>query len=626
MKASHKLTLSVLLALLLAALVGLLLTNESGHLTTLLLSHRTPPADDNRLVDQSALETAQKLAGEAETRSERPLAAEAVRAADHELDLAFSSALEAAQKAPAPQSAAAKATEEKAQTIAARISANQDQIKQLTAKLAAAKGPQQARLQGQLELAQAELALDQDALADAQEDLARAGGDTYSKIQRLLKEHEAAEHGGGNPPAASTPANPPAAAAPANLPAPARPAADLISRWSRWRSLASEQTELSQAQQDAARRAAALAQKHDALNKRIQAAQAQKRSQAEQAVSLLASGQKAGPDSSQMAKAAVDSLHSLSADRKEISSLDQRLQDMQRLGVIYGQWSALVNARARAYLHRVILSGFWILLILLVAFLLSRLLERLFSRFTSDRRQLHTLRAVARFAVQLVALLLIVFMIFGVPSQLSTILGLAGAGLTVALQDFIIAFLGWFVIMGRHGIRVGDWVEINGVRGEVIEIGLLRTLLLESGNWNESGHPTGRQITFLNRYAVDGTYFNFSTSGQWLWDQLQVSVPPGADPYRAIERIRDVVEKETAEGAKRAQEEWERVTHRYGMPAFSAEPAISLRPSSQGVEVVIRYITRAQERYDVRSRLNHTLAEWLNEKPPAPPAPSSVAS
>jgi small-conductance mechanosensitive channel len=614
MKASHKLTLSVLLALLLAALVGLLLTNDSGHLATLLLSHRTPRANDNQLVDQSALDTAHKLAGEAETRSERPLAAEAVRVADHELDLAFSSALEAAQQAPPPQSAAAKATEEKTQRIEARISANQDQIKQLTAKLATAKGPQQERLQGQLELAQAELTLDQDALADAKEDLARAGGDNYTKIQRLLQEHQAAEKEDVNAPAASAPANPPA------------PAANLISRWNVWRSLSTEQADLKQAQQDAAKQAAALAQRHDALNQRIQAAQAQKRNQAEQAASLLASGQKAGPDSSQLAKAAVDSLHSLSADRKEISSLDQRLQDMQRLGVIYGQWSALVNARARAYLHRVILSGFWILLILLAAFLLSRLLDRLFSRFTSDRRQLHTLRAVARFAVQSAALLWIVFLIFGVPSQLSTILGLVGAGLTVALQDFIIAFLGWFVIMGRHGIRVGDWVEINGVRGEVIEIGLLRTLLLESGNWNDPGHPTGRQIAFLNRYAVDGTYFNFSTSGQWLWDQLQVSLPPGVDPYRAIERIREVVEKETAEGAKQAQKEWERVTHRYGMQPFSAEPAITLRPSSQGVEVVIGYITRAQERYEVRSRLNHTLAQSLNEKKTVPPAPSSAAS
>jgi hypothetical protein len=87
-----------------------------------------------------------------------------------------------------------------------------------------------------------------------------------------------------------------------------------------------------------------------------------------------------------------------------------------------------------------------------------------------------------------------------------------------------------------------------------------------------------------------------------------------------------VVEKETAEDSKRAAEEWEPVTHRYGMQPFSAGPAISLRPSSQGVEVVIRYITRAKERFEVRSRLNHTLAQSLNEEKPVPPVPSSAAS
>jgi small-conductance mechanosensitive channel len=77
---------------------------------------------------------------------------------------------------------------------------------------------------------------------------------------------------------------------------------------------------------------------------------------------------------------------------------------------------------------------------------------------------------------------LILIVILGVPSQMPTIIGLAGAGLTVALKDFIVAFFGWFVLMGKNGLRVGDWVEIDGVAGEVVEINLLRTVLLETGN------------------------------------------------------------------------------------------------------------------------------------------------
>ena len=86
--------------------------------------------------------------------------------------------------------------------------------------------------------------------------------------------------------------------------------------------------------------------------------------------------------------------------------------------------------------------------------------------------------------------------------------------------------------MGRNGIRVGDWVEINGVGGEVVEISLLRTTLLETGNWTDSGHPTGRKVTFVNSFAIEGHYFNFSTSGQWLWDELTVSVRAARIPIR----------------------------------------------------------------------------------------------
>ena len=84
---------------------------------------------------------------------------------------------------------------------------------------------------------------------------------------------------------------------------------------------------------------------------------------------------------------------------------------------------------------------------------------------------LHTLRMIISLGILIVeALLMVLLVVFGAPSQVPTILGLATAGLTVVFQDFILAFFGWFVLMGRNGIRVGDWVEINGVGGEVVEI------------------------------------------------------------------------------------------------------------------------------------------------------------
>ena len=150
--------------------------------------------------------------------------------------------------------------------------------------------------------------------------------------------------------------------------------------------------------------------------------------------------------------------------------------------------------------------------------------------------------------------------VFGTPGQMPTIIGLATAGMTVVLRDFIVAFFGWFVLIGRNGVRVGDWVEIKGVGGEVIEIGVFKTVLLEMGNWTNTGHPTGRRVSFMNGYAIEGVYFNFSTAGQWLWDELQVTVPAAGDPYGTAQRIRETVEKETEADAQLAEQDWERIT------------------------------------------------------------------
>jgi small-conductance mechanosensitive channel len=193
-------------------------------------------------------------------------------------------------------------------------------------------------------------------------------------------------------------------------------------------------------------------------------------------------------------------------------------------------------------------------------------------------------------------------------------LGLAGAGLTVALKDFIVAFIGWLVLMGKDGIRLGDWVEINGVTGEVVQLGMFHTVLLETGNWTDSGHPTGRRVTFTNSFAIEGHYFNFSTSGQWLWDELQIVLPAGQDPYPIVDAIQKKVVEVTAESARQAEQEWQGAARSRDMKALSAAPAINVKPIIGGIEVAVRYITRANERYQLRAKLNQAAVDLLGGK------------
>jgi small-conductance mechanosensitive channel len=161
--------------------------------------------------------------------------------------------------------------------------------------------------------------------------------------------------------------------------------------------------------------------------------------------------------------------------------------------------------------------------------------------------------------------------------------------------------------MGRNGIRIGDWVEINGVAGEIVNIGLFRTSLLETGNSVDKGRPTGRRTAFINSFAIKGQYFNFSTAGQWMWDEIRVSIPAGRDTSQTIELVRAHVRAETAEDAQQAQQEWKQVSRH-----FAAEPAVDMRPGSSGIDMVVRYVTRAASRFEVRNRLYQEILGLLH--------------
>jgi small-conductance mechanosensitive channel len=303
-------------------------------------------------------------------------------------------------------------------------------------------------------------------------------------------------------------------------------------------------------------------------------------------------------------------LRQLSDQRKTLTELDRRIQDGQQLADTYQSWVAELDTRRAGVAHRLTRSLALVFGVLLLAALADKSLRRAFAS-DQDRRRGHQQRFLLRLTVRLLGVVAILLIVFGPPSQTPTIIGLATAGLTVVLKDFIVAFFGWFVLMGRNGVRVGDWVEINGVGGEVIEIGVFKTVLLEMGNWSNTGHPTGRRVWFMNGYAIEGHSFNFSTAGQWRWDELQVTVSPAGDPYETAGRIQAMVERETEADAQLAEQDWERITQQYGTRAFSARPAVDLRPGMRGLEVHVRYITRGPQRYEVKSRLFHEIVGLL---------------
>jgi len=610
MKVRQWITAIVLLLLVAAAIVAWLSTRPlpaPSQETAAAPGKKQIPqkaqATAHPLVDQRPLETARRMAALASTPEEQALAHEAEKVGDHEVDLAFFDALRTAEENPPPLSPEAKQIAARKAKAEQTLKEDQENITLLTRKVAAAPESQKDNLQDQLDVAKAQADLDQDELDDATEDLAQAGGDPQAKIKRLQAEHEAGDH---NVAAAGSAVNPHEQDYQAHT---------LLSIFRAWQALRDKEAQLQAAHNETVEKQAYLSKRHAELEAQIEKDK-ENREAAKQQAKGFSKGSKAASrdESKSAAKSAIDALKQYTMDQKNLADRGRRLQDEQELADVYTNWIALVAARERAALHNLIESVLWILLVLLAVYLVDRLIERLFTGVTAENKRIDTLRAVVKFAAQALGAIAILFIVFGMPTQTTTVLGLAGAGLTVAMKDFIVAFFGWFILMGRNGIRVGDWVEIQGVAGEVVEVGLLKTVLLETGSWTDAGHPTGRRVSFVNSFAIEGHFFNFTTSGQWMWDELTILIPSSQDPYPVIDGLRKLVEKETKANAEKAETEWRQANARYRARALSAEPGINVRPTGSGVEVRARYITRAYERHETRKRLYEAIVQMMHGK------------
>ncbi|WP_109487444.1 mechanosensitive ion channel family protein [Occallatibacter savannae] len=585
--------LTILLTLIVIFGACLVFTWETGDVMSN-LSFLNPRNNPNRtsgtkkaIVDTKPWQTAQALAALAYTAEEKEYAQEAERLADHEVDQAFASALRQAtlDAQHLTLSGDALAMSKKVAQLEQLIAQDKEEIQTITEALKAPlpkNGKPAEYDEGDLEVAKAQLGLDTDELADVQHDFTQASGDQTSQIQAELATHEAAMRGydkqvreGGQIATVS-----------------ARRFGTLAGRVGAWQRLRTRTTLLQEAV--------------DQTRRDIGILSAQQRS-IESKISAMGAVQTNDLDEK------LQGLRDRTALRQILSITDDRIQTEQQLVNVYSKWVAQVLLQRRIIVHLLVQSLALIAFIGICMVVADGLVRRVMAKPGLDNRRSDTLRSILELSIQALGVVLILIVIFGPPKETPTILGLTTAALTIALQDFIIAFLGWFVLIGRNGIHVGDWVEINGVGGEVTDVRLFSTTLLETGTLADRGLPTGRRITFMNGFAIRGTYFNFSTSGQWMWDEIKISLPPSDNVQQVLAEIQKAVDAETQKNASQAEAEWKRGARGSSLSRFTATSVESLRPSGSGIDVLVRYVTRASERFDLRNRLYQRLIEVLRE-------------
>jgi small-conductance mechanosensitive channel len=587
------LSLLVLLGLLTVCLAISWSTRDAMAHLPFLKGQKTQrdPASSSQatIVDLHPWQIAQALAPLAVSSEEVEYAHEAERLADHEVNQAFAAALRQAGALHVEPTGEALELSQKVTQLQDMAKEDQARVRSLTpAPSAPAQGAAGA---DDLKIAQAQLDLDLDELNDAQHDLARATGDVRTRIQQELSAHQSAmskmnaQSGGDSQIAVLS----------------TRQYGTLAGRLEAWSSQRNRYQLIQQAIQQAQADAASVTIQHNALEALANASSAAANSPQTETKDLPANAAK------------LASLERRREQRQLLSIYDDRIQTQQQLAGVYGKWANQVLLQHRTVMHLTLRSLAMIAFILICVILSEAIGVQLLERHALDRRRMQTLRTILRLGVQLVGVVAVLLVTLGVPRQISTILGLATAGLTVALQSFILAFFGWFILMGKNGMRVGDWVQIDGVAGEVIEINLFRTTIRETSNWADKGHPTGRRATFINNFAVTGKFFNFSTVGQWMWDEISVSIPSSAETYEKVALIHKAVLEETEQDAQLAEQEWTRVPRQNGLGQVSASSSVNMRPAASGFEVLVRYVTRASDRLEVRNRLYQRVIDVLHK-------------
>jgi small-conductance mechanosensitive channel len=546
------------------------------------------------LVDQQPLITAQHLAALATSPEEQDFAQNALRVADHEVDMAFAAALHNATEHTPPIPATARPILARVQKLQARVQQEEAQAARLKQSLAKADDAHKEALEAEQQLQAATLEVDQESLELARQELIQAGGDPRSKIQELLDQHESVGHNKVSVNAAQVLTE-----------TQSNQSRILLVQFRAWRLQVEKEKELESARAELGVREVQLAREYQSLDKETKE---------DREKETAGQPESASPSPAASASPDISSLKEAAGERKHLAELHKRTADLQQLDTIYGQWAALIKDRELQHRSSLLEGCGWILALLLLVLFADPLVRGMVARAAPESRRRHTVHMIGRFVAQAGGVALILLVLFGPPSQLATVLALTGAGLTVALKDFIVGFFGWFILMGPNGIHPGDWVEINGIGGEVVSVGLLHTVILETGNWSDAGHPTGRKVTFVNSFAIEGHYFNFSTTGQWLWDELEVPIPAGVDPYPIAEAVHKAVTEATESDIRTADQEWQRVVPGHVGRTFSPVPAMTVRPTTLGVSVVVRYITRAHQRHEVRTRLFQQVVDLLRAK------------
>ena len=245
--------------------------------------------------------------------------------------------------------------------------------------------------------------------------------------------------------------------------------------------------------------------------------------------------------------------------------------------------------------------------------LLVGALGRSIPGYVTDSQARYRVRKLITLAGYLVVLLFLAIVFKDKLGGLTVVLGLAGAGVAFALQEVIISLAGGIAIAAGNFYTAGDRVKIGGITGDVIDIGVLRTTLMECGDWVKADLPTGRLVRVANSLVFREPIFNYSVDFPFLWDEIVSPVKYGSDYHLARDIFSRTLTEVVGNYAEYAKGVWKEIVKKFFIEEAMIDPVVTLSFTDNWVEFTCRFITDYRRRRDTKDKIFSRLLEEIDK-------------
>ncbi len=252
-------------------------------------------------------------------------------------------------------------------------------------------------------------------------------------------------------------------------------------------------------------------------------------------------------------------------------------------------------------------------LAVIVVFTVVRYAQRALGHYVEDAQRRYRLRKLITFFGYVLAIFLLSIVYSDKLSGLTVLLGVLGAGVAFALQEIIVSVAGWIALSVGRLYDVGDRVQLGGIRGDVIDIGVLRTTLMECGGWINGDQYSGRIVRVGNSFIFKEPVFNYSSDFPFLWDEITVPIRFGSDYESARRLFLQVLDDVTGEHARRLQGDWRKMTDKYLIEDAQLQPMVALKITDNWVEFVLRYVVDYKKRRSTRDRISSKILDVIEK-------------